>query len=52
MYSSMLSRRVKLIPSVSANQIGYVGLAVPTLELGLGLQALSCALWDLEEDER
>lgn len=37
-YVSMLSRRVKLIPSVSRDQIGYVGLAVPTLELALGLQ--------------
>ena len=35
MYSSMLGRRVELIPSVSANQIGYAGLVVPALELPL-----------------
>jgi hypothetical protein len=52
-YVSMLSRRVKLIPSVSGGQIGNVGLAVPTLGLALGLQVAIVYVFyrDLEEDK-
>jgi hypothetical protein len=53
LYVSMLSRRMKLIPSVSGDQIGNVGLAVPTLGLALGLQAAIMYIFyrDLEENE-